>query len=167
MKARLLACVVCTLAITASHAGHGLMNSFADVEWLPDPGVTPDQIAYLFDRIDERAELQFATSPDAEITLCLEFAREKLAETSAMIKALESEAASFAMRLYGDYVERVSAIVEGAPTSQAAERRLRFINALLEIGYQGAVSIENEDPFQAYEEGVREAAAFLRPLLKI
>ena len=35
-----------------------------------------------------------------------------------------------------------------------------FINALLEIGYQGAVSIENEDPFQAYEEGVREAAAF-------
>ena len=44
---------------------------------------------------------------------------------------------------------------------------LAFINALLEIGYQGAVSIENEDPFQGYEEGVREAAAFLRPLLTI
>jgi sugar phosphate isomerase/epimerase len=40
-----------------------------------------------------------------------------------------------------------------------------FISALLEVGYQGAVSIENEDPFQTYEEGVREAAAFLQPLL--
>ncbi len=48
-----------------------------------------------------------------------------------------------------------------------AESWSAFINALLEIGYQGAVSIENEDPFQAYEEGVREAAAFLRPLLRI
>ena len=135
MKARLLACIVCTLAITASHAGHGLMNSFADVEWLPDPGVTPDQIAYLFDRIDESTELQFAGSPDEKIALCLEFAREKLAETSAMIKDHEGDAASFAMRLYGDYLARVSAIVEGADPSRAAERRHRFINALLEHIY--------------------------------
>ena len=135
MKARLSAFVLGMLAITASHAGHGLMNSFADVEWLPDPGVTPDQIVYLFDRIEESAELQFAASPDAEIALCLEFAREKLAETSTMIKAHDADAASFAMGLYGDYVERASAIVGGAQVSRAAERRHRFINALLEHVY--------------------------------
>ncbi|MCZ6666339.1 MAG: DUF5667 domain-containing protein [Gammaproteobacteria bacterium] len=135
MKAELLAFVVSLLAITASHAGHGLMNSFADVEWLPDPGVTPDQITYLFDRIDESTELQFAASPDTEIALCLEFAREKLAETSAMIKALNADAASLAMQLYSDYVERVSAIIEGPQTSLTAERRHRFINALLEHVY--------------------------------
>ena len=40
-----------------------------------------------------------------------------------------------------------------------------FLNALTEVGYDGFASIENEDPYQTYEEGVREAAAFLRPLL--
>jgi sugar phosphate isomerase/epimerase len=40
-----------------------------------------------------------------------------------------------------------------------------FLDALTEVGYDGFASIENEDPYQTYEEGVREAAAFLRPLL--
>ena len=41
-----------------------------------------------------------------------------------------------------------------------------FLDALAEVGYDDFVSIENEDPFQTYEEGVREAAAFLQPLLE-
>ena len=40
-----------------------------------------------------------------------------------------------------------------------------FIEALVDIDYPGAVSIENEDPYQSYEAGVRDAAAFLHPLL--
>jgi sugar phosphate isomerase/epimerase len=40
-----------------------------------------------------------------------------------------------------------------------------FLDALREVGYDDYVSIENEDPFQSYEEGVREAAGLLRPLL--
>jgi sugar phosphate isomerase/epimerase len=40
-----------------------------------------------------------------------------------------------------------------------------FLDALAEVGYDDFVSIENEDPFQSYEEGVREAAGFLHPLL--
>jgi sugar phosphate isomerase/epimerase len=40
-----------------------------------------------------------------------------------------------------------------------------FLDALREVGYDDFVSIENEDPFQTYEDGVREAAALLRPLL--
>ena len=40
-----------------------------------------------------------------------------------------------------------------------------FIDALAEVGYDHYVCIENEDPFQPYEEGVREAGRFLAPLL--
>lgn len=40
-----------------------------------------------------------------------------------------------------------------------------FLEALRDVGYRGAVSIENEDPFQSYEEGVQEAADLLRPLI--
>jgi sugar phosphate isomerase/epimerase len=40
-----------------------------------------------------------------------------------------------------------------------------FIGALAEVGYDDVLSIENEDPDQPQAEGVREAAAFIRPLL--
>lgn len=41
-----------------------------------------------------------------------------------------------------------------------------FLATLRRVGYTRALSIENEDPDQTYEEGVREAAAFLHPLLE-
>jgi sugar phosphate isomerase/epimerase len=40
-----------------------------------------------------------------------------------------------------------------------------FVDALRAVGYDGFLSIENEDPYQEGEEGVREAAAFMEPLL--
>jgi sugar phosphate isomerase/epimerase len=40
-----------------------------------------------------------------------------------------------------------------------------FIGALRAVGYGDVLSIENEDPFQTAEEGVRDAAAFIRPLM--
>lgn len=40
-----------------------------------------------------------------------------------------------------------------------------FIAALRAVGYEGALSIENEDPYHSPLEGVEEAAAFIRPLL--
>ncbi|MGH9053399.1 MAG: sugar phosphate isomerase/epimerase family protein [Acidimicrobiia bacterium] len=40
-----------------------------------------------------------------------------------------------------------------------------FLGALAEVGYDDVLSIENEDPDQPQAEGVREAAAFIRPLL--
>lgn len=41
-----------------------------------------------------------------------------------------------------------------------------LIDGLVAVGYDDYVSIEHEDPFQSYEEGVREGAALLRPLLE-
>jgi sugar phosphate isomerase/epimerase len=40
-----------------------------------------------------------------------------------------------------------------------------FVAALRAVGYDGPLSIENEDPFQSKLEGVEEAAAFIRPLI--
>jgi sugar phosphate isomerase/epimerase len=40
-----------------------------------------------------------------------------------------------------------------------------FIEALREVGYDGPLSIENEDPYQPAVEGVTEAAGFILPLL--
>ena len=41
-----------------------------------------------------------------------------------------------------------------------------FFQALQDIGYDGALSLENEDPYQSYADGVRDAAAYVRPLLE-
>ena len=40
-----------------------------------------------------------------------------------------------------------------------------FFRALRDVGYAGALSLENEDPYQDYAEGVRDAAAYVRPIL--
>jgi sugar phosphate isomerase/epimerase len=40
-----------------------------------------------------------------------------------------------------------------------------FIAALRTVGYDDVLSIENEDPYQPAEEGVRQAAGFILPLL--
>lgn len=41
----------------------------------------------------------------------------------------------------------------------------RFVGALREVGYDGALSIEQEDPYAGAEEGVREAAAYVADLI--
>ncbi|MCY3912521.1 MAG: sugar phosphate isomerase/epimerase [Chloroflexi bacterium] len=41
-----------------------------------------------------------------------------------------------------------------------------FFRALRDGGYSGALSLENEDPYQSYTEGVREAATYVRPILR-
>lgn len=40
-----------------------------------------------------------------------------------------------------------------------------FVVALRSVGYDGPLSIENEDPYQPAVDGVREAAAFILPLI--
>jgi sugar phosphate isomerase/epimerase len=40
-----------------------------------------------------------------------------------------------------------------------------FLDALRDVGYEGSLSIEQEDPYSTQEEGVREAAAFMTGLI--
>lgn len=68
-------------------AGHGLINSFADIEWLPDPGTTPDSPAWQADRAAEALALRFAANDAARLAALRADARERLAEASAMVRA--------------------------------------------------------------------------------
>src|SRR6266487_455426 len=60
-------------------AGHGFMTAFANIEWLPDPGRTPDSAWYRLDAWQEETKLWLARSPEAKVQICLAFAREPLA----------------------------------------------------------------------------------------
>lgn len=135
MTLRLAAFIIGAFMTIAVHAGHGFMNAFADVEWLPDPGYTPDQAVYPLDRMGEQTELALVDSGDDAMARCLEFAREKLAEASAMIKAGDADSASLAVRLYDDYIGRAAASVEVEPVLEVSRRRQRYVNALLEHVY--------------------------------
>lgn len=66
--------------------GHGFMNSFADVEWFPEPGILPSELGYSFDIAAERAALSLALDTAQKIDLALNHAAEKLSEASAEIK---------------------------------------------------------------------------------
>jgi sugar phosphate isomerase/epimerase len=40
-----------------------------------------------------------------------------------------------------------------------------IISTLLMVGYNGAISIEHEDPLMSIEEGLEKAISFLKPIL--
>jgi len=111
------------------------MNSFGDVKWLPEPGTTPDELAYPFDRLKELFELKTAGSTKKEIDLCLEFAYEKLAEASEMLKNNDTSATAVALEDYGTYIGRAGALVDALPVENHSGHRTRYVAFLLEHVY--------------------------------
>ena len=127
--------IACMLVTANGLAGHGLMNSFGGIDWLPDPGATPNQFVYRIDLMDEGVALRLARSRDEELALYLGFAREKLAEASAMIKGGDATSATVAIDVYRDYIERAAATIGDDPADAAPDCQHRFITALLEHIY--------------------------------
>ncbi len=123
-----LATLLVLAALPTVHAGHGLMNAFADIEWLPDPGRTPASPDYFLDRAAESARLALTDAP-GRFALLLELLREKLAEVDAMVRADRRAEAAVAVTAYRDYLERAA----GLAASDDAARTLAA--ALLEHQY--------------------------------
>ncbi len=123
----------CTLA------GHGLLNSFSDLQWLPAPGRTPDQWNYRLDWWQEKSALLVAGDNAARFTLCLDYMREKLAEAEAMVAKSDTEAARVAMQNYRAYLDQALALLGAAPKQPAARARLALTHALLEHQYMLSV----------------------------
>lgn len=115
-------------------AGHGFMTAFGNIEWLPEPGSTPDSPWYQFDTWQEQGELWLARTPEEKIRLCLTFAREKLAELEAMVTGNNRDAAEQAARQYRAYIEQARHLLdhELADKEPSAED---MANALLEHQY--------------------------------
>lgn len=117
-------------------AGHGFMTAFGNIEWLPEPGRTPDSAWYKLDAIQEEGKLFLASDSTEKLQLCLAFAREKLAELEAMIKIENAQAAQVAADHYRAYLLRAKALIdEQAEQTQKETFAETMVNALLEHRY--------------------------------
>jgi uncharacterized protein DUF5667 len=115
-------------------AGHGFASAFGNIEWLPDPGRTPDSVLYRLDAIREQSQLLLARTTADKARLCLTFAREKLAELEAMTKAENTPAATTAAQRYQGYLERTKQFVSNETGDKEALAE-QFATALLEHQY--------------------------------
>ena len=109
MKSRSLqnGLLVCLLFISSpAVAGHGFVTTFGDIEWLPEPGRTPDTVGYQLDSWSEVGQLWLATTARQVVDLSLGFAREKLAEAEAMLTIQDIAAARVALEQYWYYIDR-------------------------------------------------------------
>jgi len=92
-------------------AGHGFVTTFGDIEWLPDPGRTPDTVGYQLDAWSEVGQLWLATTARQVVDLSLGFAREKLAEAEAMLTAQDTDAAQVALEHYWYYIDQAEQVL--------------------------------------------------------
>lgn len=128
--------------------GHGMVTSFATIDWLPEPGRTPDEILYFLDTWGEQRELAAASGPSETLAVSLRIAREKLAEVEAMVRAGNAPAARVAAGLYGALVERALAVLpdgrspEAEPGEETKALARSLCQALLEHQYILSVDYE-------------------------
>ena len=134
MTQRLFCLMLTTCWISSSFAGHGFMNAFGDVEWLPEPGKTPNQLGYEIDNWQERATLALASSEE-RFEISLKFAREKLAEVESMVIQEDRVAAQIAVDRYRDHLVVATQSLADQTGDVLIELNLRFANALLEHRY--------------------------------
>ena len=122
--------IVCLLLVSSpalrlcsgqAWAGHGFVTTFGDIEWLPEPGRTPDSAWYQLDAWYEAGQLWLAPTAGQVVDLSLGFAREKLAEAEAMLTAQDTAAARIALEQYWYYIDRAEQALPPATDGQAAE----------------------------------------------
>ena len=110
-------------------AGHGLLNAFAGIAWLPPAGTTPDSPWYPADRWQERAQIALA-EVSARPVLADSIAREKLAEAELMLKRGKTAPAATALAAWQEATQTLIATTEALPAARA-----QVVNALLEQQY--------------------------------
>jgi len=112
------------------------MSSFGNIEWLPEPGRTPDSSWYRLDAWQEEGKLLLARNTESRTQLCLTFAREKLAELEAMVKAENAAAAEIAAAQYTGYINRAEHVINDGTELIVKESLAEVMaNALLEHQY--------------------------------
>ena len=110
------------------------MNSFAGIDWLPPAGTTPADLTYRVERWLEETELAFADTPK-RLPLVLGFARERLAEIEALIRADDAKQAGPAIVAYASHLAQASAIVNGLEEAARPAPSLALAMTLLEHQY--------------------------------
>ncbi len=122
--------LVCFLLVSSpAVAGHGFVTTFGDIEWLPEPGRTPDTVGYQLDSWSEAGQLWLATTAQQVVDLSLGFAREKLAEVEAMLTVQDTDAAQVALEHYWYYIDRAEQALPQAADGQD-EDAIALVEAL-------------------------------------
>lgn len=108
MKKILLLTVSLTLALSLG-VGVG-----AQVEELPNPGITPDSFLYVFDIWGEKIGMFFTFGAEAKAKKALVYAEERLAEVKAMVEKNKPGAVGIAAKGYEGYVAFAQGKIEEA-----------------------------------------------------
>ena len=132
IKRTLMAPLISVLLSTQCHAGHGIMNAFSDIDWLPEAGITPDKIYYQTDKITEALELSLTREPLKRFHLLASQANERLAEMDRMVIGTKMEAAREALIGYKAVLDEMTALVVETNNSTLADL---LTNQLLENQY--------------------------------
>ena len=119
---------------SATLAGHGFASAFGNIEWLPAPGRTPDSALYRLDAVQEESQLLLSRTTTDKVRLYLTFAREKLAEAEAMIKAENTAAATTAAERYTEYLDRAKGLIS-SDTNETEALAETLATVLLEHQY--------------------------------
>ena len=112
-------------------AGHGFMNSFANIEWLPEAGLTPNQSFYFLDSFAEKIEILLSQREGHQGEAYLKLSKEKLAEIVEMAKKERTEETQLATRHYFEYLNR--AFEENG--NEKSQKYLTILTTILEHRY--------------------------------
>lgn len=115
-------------------AGHGLINSFAGIEWLPEPDTTPANWLWRLEQWREARALAALETPLLRMTMRLHLARERLAEAIAEVHRHRAVDAGTALDAYATLIVAARADLEAAGNVGTEERR-RYAETLLEHRY--------------------------------
>ena len=143
------------LAIAPARAGHGLINSFAGIQWLPAPGVTPDSPWYAFDLAEDSAARLCVHQGSATLDLLFDQARERLAELDAMVRVRHADGAK---RAVAGYAEVLSALGAALGEDDDVGRLRRVAEELLAHQYMLSTN---------YLDLPRDTRPLIRPMLDL
>ncbi len=131
-----VALVVGCATANSAHAGHGLMNSFADLVPLPPAGITPTSALWRIERLVDSAVVYLAAVPRAEMHYAERHARNRLAEFIATAQARDIDAAGRAAAAYREDMTSALDVLRVDGPLQNAHLGGRLATALLEHRYQ-------------------------------
>lgn len=129
-----LLALLISLASTA-RAGHGLINSFAGIAWLPEAGLVPVDFGWRMDRWAEQIEVMRAPSAEAAIELLNAHAMERLAEAVLLVKRKEDGAVGPALEDHACLLDEIAARIDTLEGEARTSAHLAFAARLLEAQY--------------------------------
>ncbi len=133
MKRAWLFC--CALMLSApTDAGHGLINSFAGIEWLPRPGTTPQSPWYRLELWRDELNLDRVDNLAERWALLHHLTRERLAELEACVRSTNC-ATDRTLATYQAYLARWQSTVEDFPSAERSTRVASLLSTLLEHQY--------------------------------